>query len=186
MRKLIMFNFMSLDGFFEGPGRELDWHNVDDEFNEFAIEQTGTAGVLIFGRTTYEMMAGYWSSQEALDTEPVITGIMNSISKVVFSRSLESADWKNSRLVKANPVDEIKRLKAQPGKDLFLFGSADLASEFIRHGLIDEYRIMVNPVILGRGNPLFKDVMQAVHLNLIKTRSFRNGNVLLYYQPLQE
>lgn len=183
MRKLILFNMMSLDGFFAGPESELDWHHVDDEFNEFAIEQTGSAGLLLFGRMTYELMSAFWPTPAALETDPEIAAIMNSVPKIVFSRTLEQADWQNTRLVKTNPFDEIIALKKQPGKDIFLFGSAELASELIQHGLIDEFRIMVNPVILGSGRPLFKDIYEPLSLNLEKTRTFRNGNVLLTYHP---
>jgi dihydrofolate reductase len=183
MRQLISFNLMTLDGFFEGPDHDINWHNVDKEFDEFSIAQLETAGVLLFGRVTYELMAGYWLSEAGLKDDPVVANWMNSLPKVVFSRTLEKADWNNTRLIKTDIAGEIAKLKQQPGKDLFLFGSADLATTLIKLGLIDEYRILLNPIVLGKGSPLFKGVEKPFKLSLIKTRAFHNGNIMLYYQP---
>lgn len=180
-RKLILFNLMTLDGFFEGPNHEIDWHNVDGEFNEFAIEQLDTADGLLFGRVTYELMASYWPTEAAKTDDPIVAAKMNAISKFVFSRTLHRAEWNNTRLVKENVAEQVSKLKQQPGKDLFIFGSADLAASLAKDGLIDEYRIILNPIILGSGNALFKGVKDRLELKLIKTRIFRSGNVLLYY-----
>lgn len=181
MRKLILFNMVTLDGFFEGPNHEIDWHNVDEEFNDFAIEQINTVDMILFGRVTYEGMASYWPTPIALENDPTIAEKMNTMPKIVFSRTLEKAEWQNTRLIKENAVEEISKLKQQPGKDLIIFGSANLADTFIQHGLMDEYRIMVNPVVLGSGQPLFKGVKDPLNLKLLETRVFRCGNVLLYY-----
>ncbi|HTX79831.1 MAG TPA: dihydrofolate reductase family protein [Longilinea sp.] len=183
MRKLIAFNLMTLDGFFEGPGHDIKWHNVDKEFDEFSIAQLESAGALLFGRVTYELMANFWPSEMALEDDPIVAKWMNSLPKVVFSRTLETAEWNNTRLVKTNVAGEITKLKQQPGKDLFLFGSADLAATLIKLGLIDEYRILLNPIVLGKGSPLFKGVEKPFKLSLVKTQTFQNGNILLYYQP---
>jgi dihydrofolate reductase len=174
---------MTLDGFFEGPDHDINWHNVDKEFDEFSIAQLETAGMLLFGRVTYELMAGYWPSEAGLKDDPVVANWMNSLPKVVFSRTLNKAVWNNTRLVKTDIAGEIAKLKQQPGKDLFLFGSADLATTLIKLGLIDEYRILLNPIVLGKGSPLFKGVEKPFKLSLIKTRAFQNGNIMLYYQP---
>lgn len=182
-RKVILFNMTSLDGLFEGPGHDLNWHNVDEEFNDFAIEQLDSAGALIFGRVTYEMMAGYWPSQGAIEDDPRVAERMNHLPKLVFSRSLARADWNNTRLVKGDPLAELTRLKNEPGGSLFVFGSANLAATLVAHGLIDEFRVMLNPLILGSGTPLFQGISQPVPLRLVSCRSFSNGNVLLYYQP---
>lgn len=178
-----MFNLVTLDGYFEGPNREIDWHNVDDEFNEFAIEQLNTTDLLLFGRVTYELMASYWPTETAVKNDPIVAGKMNSLPKIVFSNMLSSVEWNNTRLVKENITEEILKLKQQPGKDIFIFGSSDLSLTFIKHGLIDEYRIIVNPVVLGSGKPLFKGIDSRLNLKLIKTRTFKSGNVLLYYEP---
>lgn len=180
MRNLILFNMMTLDGFFEGPNADISWHNTDEEFNRFADEQLETAGMLVFGRKTYELMASYWPN--AVD-DPKIARLMNALPKLVFSSTMARAEWNNTRLVKDHPAAEIAALKLEPGKDLFLFGSARLASSLARQGLIDEFRIMLNPVILGAGTPLFSGITHPLRLNLTSARSFANGNVLLTYRP---
>lgn len=182
MRKLYLFNFVTLDGFFEGAGKwELDWHNVDEEFQEFAIGQLNETDLLLFGRVTYEGMAGYWTTPDALKNDPIVAGKMNSIPKIVFSRTLKEASWNNTRLIKENVAEEVLKLKSQPGKDIGILGSAALASTLIRQSLIDEYRIMLNPVVLGSGMPLFEGVENRMTLRLLRSRSFKSGNVLLCY-----
>lgn len=183
MSRIVMFNMITLDGFFEGPNRDINWHHTDSEFNEFAIDQLNTVGGLIFGRVTYQLMESYWPTATAITNDPLVAEKMNSVPKIVFSRTLDRAEWNNTRLVKGEAVDEIPKLKEQPGGDLFIFGSADLASSLTPLGLIDEYRLIVNPVVLGSGAPVFKNQHQQLDLNLIKARPFRNGNVLLYYRP---
>ena len=183
MRKVILFNLVTLDGFFAGPNGGIDWHNVDEEFNEFANDQLNSTDGLIFGRVTYQLMASYWPTEAAIKGDPVIAEKMNALPKIVFSRTLKTAEWNNTTLIKENIADEILKLKRQPGKDLFVFGSADLASTLTNLGLIDEYRIIVNPVVLGNGKPLFKGIKDKLHLKLVNTKTFRSGNVLLYYQP---
>jgi dihydrofolate reductase len=183
MRKVLFFMLTSLDGYFEGPAHEIDWHNTDDEFQEFAIEQTGQAGVLLFGRVTYEMMASYWPTRQAIDSDPIVAGLMNSLPKIVFSRTLQKVDWQNTRIVKNDFAKEIATLKEQSGKDLCILGSSDLAVSFLEAGLLDEIRILINPIVLGAGKPLFKGIQDRLKLKLLKTRIFKNGNILLYYQP---
>jgi dihydrofolate reductase len=187
MRTLYLFDMVTLDGFFEGLAKwEIGWHNVDAEFNEFSIDQLNATDLLLFGRVTYEGMASYWPTPAALENDPEVAGKMNSIPKIVFSRTLEKADWNNTRLIHSNIVEEILKLKRQPGKDIALFGSAVLASTFIKHGLIDEYRIMVNPIVLGKGTPLFRGISDQLKLKLLSARTFKSGNVLLCYQPVQD
>lgn len=183
MRKLFVFNLVTLDGYFEGPNRDISWHNVDAEFNEYAIDMLNSVDTLLFGRVTYDLMAGFWPTPDAIKNDPIVAGKMNSLSKIVFSKTLEKAEWNNTRLVKSNIEEEIKKMKNQAGMGIALLGSGSIMSELAQCGLIDEYRIMVNPIILGNGNPLFKGIKDRIKLKLEKTRSFRNGNVLLYYQP---
>lgn len=183
MRKVILFNMVSLDGFFGGPDGDINWHNVDAEFNDFAIDQLNSAGGLVFGRVTYQLMASYWPTDVAVKNDPIVAGKMNTLPKIVFSRTLDKVEWKNTRLVKGDVAEEISNLKEQPGKDMFVFGSADLASALTHFGLIDEYRVMVNPVVLGSGKPLFKGIQDRLGLKLIRTKAFHSGNVLLCYQP---
>ncbi|HEY2980870.1 MAG TPA: dihydrofolate reductase family protein [Anaerolineales bacterium] len=183
MRKVIFFMLTSVDGFFEGPDRDIDWHHVDDEFNEFAIQQTGEFDALLFGRVTYELMAAYWPTDAAKRDDPMIAGLMNSLPKIVFSKTLGSVEWENTRLVSEDFVDELLKLKQQPGKDIAIFGSSDLAVTLIPHGLIDEFRIMINPVVLGDGKRLLAGIADKLDLKLLKAKPFRSGNVLLYYEP---
>ncbi len=182
MRKLIVFNMISVDGFFAGENDDISWHQVDAEFNEFAINQLQNAGALLFGRKTYELMAGYWPSPARLQDDPVVAGHMNSISKLVFSKSLSQADWENTTLMRAIDAVEITKLKNEPGKDMYIFGSGTIVQQCTQLGLIDEYRFMINPVALGSGKKMF-DKQQ--NLRFIKSKEFKNGNLLVYYQPSQ-
>jgi dihydrofolate reductase len=126
-------------------------------------------------------MASFWPTPFAKENDPIVAEMMNTIPKIVFSKTLDKAEWQNTRLVKEHVAEEIAKLKQQPGKDLAIFGSSDLAVSFIQMGLLDELRIMVNPVVLGNGKPLFKGIHDKLNLKLLKTRAFRSGNVLLYY-----
>jgi dihydrofolate reductase len=176
-----MFNLVSLDGFFSGPTGDIDWHNVDEEFNDFALQQLAEIGTLVFGRVTYELMASYWPTPEAKAADPQVAAAMNRIPKVVFSRTLRDASWEGTRVLR--DVAEVDALKRSSSQMLALFGSADLASSLTARAAIDEYRVMVNPIVLGSGKPLFKDQARPLSLQLLRTRSFRNGNVLLSYRP---
>jgi len=183
MRKVFLFNMTTLNGFFEGPNQDISWHNVDEEFNEFAIDQLNEIGMLLFGRITYQGMESYWPTETAINNDPVVAGLMNSLPKIVFSRTLDQAEWDNSRLVKENVAEEVLKLKAQPGKEIAIFGSSDLAVTLAESGLIDEYRIILNPVFLGNGTPLLKGIKEKVNLKFLRARTFKSGNVLLYYEP---
>ncbi len=186
MRKIIFQNMVSVDGYFEGSKREIDWHNVDAEFNEYAIDLLHHVDALIFGRVTYQLMAKYWPTPEARRDDPLVAELMNSLPKIVFSRTLSSVEWQNSRLVKENLEAEIKTLKQQTGKDLVIFGSSNLALTLIPLSLIDEFRLFIAPIVLGSGNPIFKGLKERLPLKLVKTKTFRSGNVLLYYQPVKK
>jgi len=183
MRKVIVFNLITLDGFFEGPNREIDWHNADEEFNKFAIRQLDSVGALLFGRVTYEMMAAYWPTRAAISNDPIVAKKMNDLPKIVFSRTLSSAAWQNTRLVKGDIAEEVAKLKQEPGKDLFVFGSSDLAVALLQNDLLDEIRVILNPVILGSGKTLFQGLPGKLKLKLLNSQVFRSGNVLIYYQP---
>jgi dihydrofolate reductase len=174
---------MTVDGFFEGKNKDISWHHVDDEFNDFAIDQLDSADMLFFGRLTYELMAGYWPTPEAIKNDPLVSERMNAISKVVFSTTLNKADWYNTILIKNNIEKEIRKLKQNGKKDIFIFGSADLSAKLIPLNLIDEYRIMINPVILVEGVPLFKQSSVPIYLRLLEAKRFHSGIVLLIYEP---
>jgi dihydrofolate reductase len=176
---------ITLDGFFEGPNGDIGWHNADNaEFNDFAIEQLGSLDTLLFGRKTYQMMASYWQTEIAIQSDPIVADLMNHSSKVVFSRSLKTIDWNNTQLVRENAAQEIRNMKMQSGKDLAIFGSANLISTIMDE--IDEHRVMINPILLGGGTPLFKNTGGSSKLELVNERVFNSGNVLLTYRPVKE
>ncbi len=183
MRKVIASEFVTLDGYFSGPNGELDWHNVDEEFNEWAIELIESIDTMLFGRVTYEGMASYWPTPMATMDDPIVAGKMNSTHKLVFSNTLETADWENTTLVTGDAAEEIAKLKQQSGMDMVIYGSGKLVSSLTARGLVDELRIFVNPVVLGSGVPLFQGMSERVNLRLTGTRVFKSGNVLLCYEP---
>lgn len=185
MRKVFLFMMVSLDGYFEGPDHDINWHNVDEEFNEFAIQQTGEVGTLLFGRKTYDLMASYWPTEAAKTDDPEIARLMNNLPKIVFSRTLQGVAWENSSLSTGDAAAVVAKLKGQPGKDIAIFGSSDLAASLAEAGLIDEFRIMVSPVVLGGGTSLLGGIKDKLDLELRRTRTFKSGNVLLYYEKKQ-
>lgn len=188
MRKVVFFMMTTLNGLYE-RGRwdvepdGIDWHQTDEEFETFAAEQLGEADTILFGRVTYEGMATYWPTPEAIAADPAVAEQMNGLAKVVFSRTLQGVTWSNSRLAGDDLAGEVRRLKEQPGREIIILASSDLATSLAVEGLIDEYRIMVNPVLIGRGKPVFAGLAQDVALTLLDTRTFGNGNVLLTYAP---
>jgi len=184
MRKLLSFMVVTLDGYYEGPDGEFDWPNVDDEFNEFAISQMNDIDTLLFGRNTYEGMASYWPTPEAKEDDPAITDRMNTIPKVVFSSTLDRAEWQNTELVTGDVAETIAALKQQPGKDLAFFGSPTLTASLIEQGLVDELRVMVHPILLGAGKSLFSTLSRRVPVELLRTTVFHSGNVMLVYRPV--
>jgi dihydrofolate reductase len=184
MRKLIVWNLMTLDGYFEGKEPwQLDFHVLawGEELERYATEFGNEGDMLIFGRKTYEGMASYWQTATEL---PEIAKYMNAISKIAVSRTLKQADWNNTRVV-SDPVAELQALKQQPGKTMFIFGSAELADSLAKAGLIDEYRICLVPVILGGGNPHFKQASEQVPLKLLEAKPLKTGGVILRYEPVK-
>lgn len=175
-----MWNLVTLDGFFEGPRSwDLGFHKLawGEELEQFSIEQLKSAGALLFGRITYEGMAAYWTKAQGVDAD-----FMNRLPKFVFSRTLAKADWNNTTLIKDHAEETVAKLKRQPGKDIYIFGSAALSSTLMQHGLIDEYRLALVPVLLGKGNPLFK-LDQKAEMKLLDARQLSNGCVILRYEP---
>jgi len=179
MKKLYVFMMTTANGLYERGPWQIDWHNTNEEFNDFAIEQLDRMDTLVFGRKTYEGMVGYWTTPEAIESDPIVAGKMNGMAKVVVSKTLARADWSNTRVVR--DPEAIAALKREPGKDALLIGSSDLAVSLGALGLIDEYRIMVNPIALGNGKPVLQGLAADLKLRLLRTRTFTNGNVLLTY-----
>ena len=179
MARLIMWNLMTLDGFVEGPNRDISWHEDvwGEELEQLSIQQLNEAGGLLFGRVTYELMASHWPSATGTVAE-----FMNAAPKYVFSRTVKKSSWNNTQIFTDDAPGTVARLKRDSARDIFLFGSADLAATLIPHGLIDEFRIAVNPVILDGGTPLFKPG-EKVRLKLIDSRPLSTGIVILRYVP---
>lgn len=182
-RKVILFNHSSLDGFFAGPNGELDWPQVDDEMHQHAMDSSQSGGGLLLGRVTYELMAQYWPTPAAMEADPVVAEAMNRLPKYVFSRTLDEAHWDNTTLIREDAAGAIARLKQEPGESLTILGSANLAAALHDRRLIDEYHVLVNPIVLGRGRPLFEGVTDRLPLRLCSTRTFPGGTVLLRYEP---
>ena len=185
MRRLIVFNSVTVDGYFTGAGGDMSWaHNEDPEWNAFVEENASGGGVLVFGRVTYEMMASFWPTPFALQSYPLVAKQMNDAEKVVFSRTLDSVSWSNTTLVKGDLTTEVRKLKEAAGDDLVILGSGSIVAQLTDASLIDEYQIVVDPVVLGAGRTMFEGIKNKLKLKRVKTRTFNNGNVLLCYERI--
>ena len=181
MSKLIMWNLMTLDGYFDGAENwALDWHQYawGEELERMSIEQLRVADMLLFGRVTYEGMAAYWKTAQG-----EVAGCMNSLPKAVFSRTLERADWHNTKLLKGDVKKEVEELKRKGEKDIYVFGSGGLCTTLLEQGLFDEYRLCLVPVVLGSGKPLFGRALSRLRMKLLEARPLASGSVLLRYEP---
>ena len=181
MRRLSVFNHVSLDGYFVDLHGDMSWaHKSDPEWLAFVEQNAGGGGELVFGRVTYDLMAGYWPTPAAAENDPVVAERMNALPKVVFSRSLKDATWSNTRILSGDPAAEMVQLKQAPGRDLVIFGSGTIVAQLTRAGLIDAYQIVVIPIVLGGGRSMFAGA--PIALTLTSTRVFGNGNVFLHYE----
>jgi dihydrofolate reductase len=183
VRKMSSFMMASADGYHAGPGGALGWHNVDQEFSQFALAQLRQAGTLVFGRVTYEGMAAFWPTPAGEQSDPEVAKAMNTTPKIVVSRTLAQAAWAGTQIISTHPEAELAKLKQQPGQDIVIPGSSTLTASLLSTGLLDELRIMVNPVILGQGRSLFAGAGRT-SLKLLTTQRFASGNTLLCYQPI--
>lgn len=183
MRKLVVFNQVSLDGYFVDASGDMSWaHKDDPEWNAFASENASGGGELVFGRITYEMMASFWPTSQAMQMMPAVAKGMNQSPKIVFSRTLDGASWNNTRLIKGNMADRMRELKEETGPGLAILGSGSIVSQLAQARLIDEYMLVTNPTVLGGGRTMFEGVKKKLGLRLINSRTFKNGNVLLHYE----
>ncbi len=186
MRKLSVFDSVSVDGFFVDRHGDMSWAKgePDEEFDAFTSENAKHGGMLLFGRVTYELMAGFWPTTQARRAMPTVAERMNSLPKVVFSRTLKEASWNNTALIRGDLVTEARRLKQQPGPDMVILGSGSIVAQLARvPGLIDEYQLVVVPIVLGSGRTIFQGVESNVMLDLKASRTFDNGKIYLSYQP---
>jgi len=187
MQKLIVFNHMTIDGFFVDSNGSMEWARPgrdDKEWNEFVAENASRGeGTLLFGRVTYELMTRYWPTPMAMNHNRAVAERMNSLRKVVFSTTLNEATWNNTRLVNDDMLAAVRKMKSESGDGLTIMGSGKIISQLAQEGLIDEYQIIVNPVVLGKGRSMFEGITEKLPLKLTKSRTFGNGCVYLSYQP---
>jgi dihydrofolate reductase len=183
-RQLSAFMHLSLDGYFCDPRGDMSFaHKAPDdaEWQKFVAENAAGSGVLVFGRTTYDMMAAWWPTPAAAKAMPEVAAQMNAVSKIVFSRTLTSADWNKTTLIKNDLVRTISRMKAEPGPDMTILGSGSIVTQLAGAGLIDTIRIVVNPVVLGAGKSFLAGLRQSLNLTFTHARTFENGSVVLWY-----
>jgi dihydrofolate reductase len=184
MRRLTVFNSVSLDGYFVDISGDMSWaHNRAADFDEFVKGNASGGGELLFGRLTYELMAGYWPTPMAIKNDPVVAEGMNILPKVVFSRTMEKASWQNTRLVKGDPVEEVRKMKKAAGRDMVIMGSGSIVAQLSQERLIDEYQMVMVPVVLGKGRTMFEGLRDRMDMKLVNSRTFGNGNVFLCYEP---
>jgi dihydrofolate reductase len=180
----------SLDGFVGGPNGEMDWINVDDEMFDYAGQRTNEADTALYGRITYQMMESYWptAADQPTATKHDIehSKWYNKVSKVVLSKTLSDENLRNTKIISDNIITEITKLKEAPGKDIIIFGSPSAAHSLMHENLIDDYWLFVNPVLLGEGIPLFKDIKKRIKLTLVKTHIFSSGVVCLHYEKIPD
>jgi len=169
---------VTLDGYYEGVNHDLSWHNTDDEFEKFAEQQLDETDTLIFGHKTYEMMADFWTSEQAFKSEPGTAERMKKLHKVVFSKKELDVNWENT-IASNNLIEKINELKSQDGNDIAVLGSSHLGKNMLEAELVDEVRIMLNPVFIGEGSTVFEGLDKKLHLKNVRT--FGNGNTLLTY-----
>lgn len=186
MGRLTAFTFITLNGYYKGPNGDISRHRHGAEETEFSAQSLQAGNVLLFGRVTYELMAGYWPTSEAIKNAPLVAEGMNKADKIVFSRTLKTVEWNNTKLVKDDILAEIRKRKGMPGKNLTVLGSGSIVSLFAEQGLIDEYQIMIDPVVLSNGTPLFRNIKRKLDLKLTGTRTFKSGVVLLCYEPMEK
>jgi dihydrofolate reductase len=181
MGRISVFNQVTVDGYFADLNGDMSWaHKSDPEWNSFTEKNASGEGALLFGRITYEMMASFWPTPQAMETFPVVAKQMSAKTKIVFSRTLKQTSWENTKLFKGGLADEVRKLKNE--FDITILGSGTIVSQLTQESLIDEYRLVINPLVLGKGKSIFDGVQKQVPLKLTDTQTFKNGNVMLTYE----
>ena len=187
MTKLVVYNAMSLDGYFTDANGDMSWaHKRDPEWQAFVSENASGGGQLLFGRVTYELMASFWPTPLAAQSNPIVVERMNSLRKFVFSTTLDNVAWNNTTLLKGDLATEVRKLKQEPGPNIVIMGSGSIVAQLADAGLIDEYQIVLNPLVVGNGRTLFEGVKRKLPMKLARSRAFGNGNVVLFYEPRNE
>jgi len=185
MRKLTVFNSVTLDGYFTDASGDMSWaHKQDPEWNEFTMGNAESGGELLFGRVTYDMMKSFWPTPAAAQIAPVVADRMNNLPKAVFSRTMDEPTWNNTRLIKDDIAASVRRMKDESGDQMVIMGSGSIVAQLAAENLIDEYQIVLNPMALGVGRTMFDGIKAKLNLRLMSTRAFSDGNVLLCYESL--
>jgi dihydrofolate reductase len=187
MRKLKVFNSVTLDGYFTDKNNDMSWahRQADPEWDTFTAENAKGGGVLLFGRVTYELMASFWPTPQAMQMMPDVAKGMNNLPKFVFSRTLGKVTWNNTKLVKGDLIEEVKKMKSEAGDDMVIMGSGTIVSQLSQQRLIDEYQIVLVPIVLGEGRTMFDGLKEKLDMKRMSTREFKNGNIVLSYEPIR-
>jgi dihydrofolate reductase len=184
MPKLVVYNSVSLDGYFTDADGDMSWaHKRDPEWQAFVSENASAGGQLLFGRVTYDLMASFWATPLAAQSNPIVVERMNNMPKFVFSTTLDKASWNNTTLLKGDLPTEVRKLKRQPGPNIVVMGSGSIVAQLAAVGLVDEYQIVLNPLVVGGGRTLFEGLKNKLPMKLARSRPFGNGNVVLFYEP---
>lgn len=184
MGRLTSFTFISLNGFFKGPNEDIGWHRHGGEEAEYSAASLQAENILLFGRLTYDVMASFWPTPMALESLPVVAEGMNKADKIVFSRTMKTATWSNTRVVGGDIAGEVRHMKQTSGKNMTILGSGSIVSQLADAGLIDGFQIMIDPVALAEGMPIFSGIKRKLDLKLTASRTFKSGVLLLDYQPI--
>jgi len=183
MAKITSFTFISLNGFYKGVNEDINWHQHGGEEAEYSIESLKSGDILLFGRVTYEMMKSFWTTETAYNAFPEVAEGMNNSEKIVVSKSMNTTDWKNTKIINENLIEEITELKKSSHKNITLLGSGNVLKQLAKANLIDEYQIMLDPVFIESGEPILDHLNKNIFLELTKSKVFKSGTILLHYKP---
>lgn len=182
MRKIIAFNFLTINGFYKGVNDDSSWHVHGEEGNKFSENKLHADNILLFGRKTYELMSGFWPTPMAHEIYPLVAKRMNESEKIVLSQTLKTAGWNNTRILSGNTIDQIRQLKSSPGKNIAILGSGSIINQLTDEALIDEYEFLIDPLALGQGTPVFENIKNKLELKLMNCQVFeKSGQVVLKY-----
>jgi dihydrofolate reductase len=185
MRKINSFTFITLNGFYKGPNEDISWHKQTqgEEEEKFSRDSVKSDNILLFGRRTYELMYKWWPTEEAKKQMPEIAEGMNKADKIVFSTTLKHAEWENTKVISGDLIAEVNKLKQEAQKNMTILGSGSVLAQLAEYGLVDEFKIMIDPIAIGSGTTLFNGIKKPLDIKLISGKSFKSGTVLVRYQP---